>query len=146
MTDPMTRTAPTTSGPAADAGIAERLAEAVRPFIGGDLPVRLQAWDGSLAGPAGAPLVVLRSPDALRRLLWHPGELGAAQAYVTGELDVPEQDGWDLGSALTHAFAVGAEPGDGADRVEQRAGREAYAGQAALGALGRPPAPPAGRH
>ena len=35
------------------------------------------------------PLVELRSPDAVRRLLWHPGELGAAQAYVTGELDVP---------------------------------------------------------
>ena len=30
----------------------------------------------------------LRSPDAVRRLLWHPGELGAAQAYVTGEIDV----------------------------------------------------------
>ena len=56
-------------------------------------PVRLQVWDGSVAGPEDAPLVVLRSPDALRRLLWHPGELGAAQAYVTGELDVPEQDG-----------------------------------------------------
>ncbi len=107
---PATRTAP--SGTTlTSAGVADRLAAAVRPFIGGDLPVRLQAWDGSVAGPAGAPLVVLRSPDALRRLLWHPGELGAAQAYVTGELDVPEQDGWDLGSALAHAFAVGAERG-----------------------------------
>ena len=38
----------------ARAGIAHRLAEAVRPFIGGDLPVRLEAWDGSVAGPAGA--------------------------------------------------------------------------------------------
>ena len=41
VTDPVTQTAPsTTPGPSADAGIAERLAEAVRPFIGGDLPVR----------------------------------------------------------------------------------------------------------
>ena len=32
-------------------------------------------------------------------MLCHPGELGAAQAYVTGELDV---DG-DLDGALTHA-------------------------------------------
>ncbi|HEY0645573.1 MAG TPA: hypothetical protein VGD39_19310, partial [Nocardioides sp.] len=112
MTDPVTRTAPrATSGTATGTGIAARLAEAVRPFIGGDLPVRLQAWDGSLAGPADAPLVVLRSPDALRRLLWHPGELGAAQAYVTGELDVPEADGWDLGRALTHAFAVARDRG-----------------------------------
>ena len=79
-------------------GIAQSLAEAARPFIGGDLPVRLEVWDGSVAGPVDGPLVVLRSPDALRRLLWHPGELGASQAYVTGDLDIPEQDGWDLDS------------------------------------------------
>ena len=45
--------------------------------------------------------------DAVRRLLWHPGELGAAQAYVTGEIDVPG----DLDHALTHAFAVAKERG-----------------------------------
>jgi cyclopropane-fatty-acyl-phospholipid synthase len=123
--------------------VAQRLAEAVRPFIGGDLPVRLEAWDGSVAGPEGAPLVVLRSPDALRRLLWHPGELGAAQAYVTGELDVPEQDGWDLESALTHAFAVGAERGLSGVRLSPRALVDAVRTAAGLGALGRPPAPPA---
>ena len=32
-------------------GIAQSLAEAARPFIGGDLPVRLEVWDGSVAGP-----------------------------------------------------------------------------------------------
>ena len=72
----------------ASVGVAATLAEAAEPFVGGDLPVRLRAWDGTEAGPADAPLVELRSPDAVRRLLWHPGELGAAQAYVTGELDV----------------------------------------------------------
>lgn len=146
MTDPVTQTAPSTSTHRADAptgGVASRLAEAVRPFIGGDLPVRLEAWDGSVAGPEGAPLVVLRSPDALRRLLWHPGELGAAQAYVTGELDVPEQDGWDLGSALTHAFTVGAERGLSGVRLSPRAMVDAIRTAAGLGALGRPPAPPA---
>ena len=124
-------------------GIAQRLAEAARPFLAGDLPVRLQVWDGSVAGPEDAPLVVLRSPDALRRLLWHPGELGAAQAYVTGELDVPEQDGWDLDSALTHAFAVGAERGLSGPRVSPRALVDALRIAAGLGVLGRPPAPPA---
>ena len=137
----MTQTAPRTTLPSA--GVADRLAGAVRPFIGGDLPVRLQAWDGSMAGPDGAPLVVLNSPDALRRLLWHPGELGAAQAYVTGELDVPEQDGWDLGSALTHVFAVGAERGLSGVRLSPRAMLDAVRTAAGLGALGRPPAPPA---
>ena len=125
------------------AGIAQRLAEAVRPFIGGDLPVRLEAWDGSSVGPDDAPLVVLRSPDALRRLLWHPGELGAAQAYVTGELDVPEQERWDLGSTLTHAFSVGAERGLSGVRRSPRALIEALRTASGLGVLGRPPAAPA---
>ena len=129
--------------PDGDRDRAHRLAEAARPFLAGDLPVRLQAWDGSVAGPEDAPLVVLRSPDALRRLLWHPGELGAAQAYVTGELDVPEQDGWDLDSALTHAFAVGAERGLSGPRLSPRALVDALRTAAGLGVLGRPPAPPA---
>jgi len=140
----VTQTAPRPTAPhPTSAGVADRLAEAVRPFIGGDLPVRLEAWDGSVAGPEGAPLVVLRSPDALRRLLWHPGELGAAQAYVTGELDVPEQDGWTLESALTHAFAVGAERGLSGVRLSPRAMVDAVRTAAGLGALGRPPAAPA---
>ena len=53
-----------------------------------DLPVRLRAWDGSEAGPAGTTVVVIRSPQALRRILWRPGELGLARAYVSGDLDV----------------------------------------------------------
>ena len=87
--------------------VATTLADAVAPIVGGDLPVRLRAWDGSVAGPEDAPVVELRSPDAVRRLLWHPGELGAAQAYVPGELDVPG----DLDAALTHAFAVARSRG-----------------------------------
>ena len=55
---------------------------------GVDLPVRVRAWDGSEAGPPGAPVAVLRSPLALRRALWAPGELGLARAYVSGDLDV----------------------------------------------------------
>ena len=54
----------------ADGGVARRLAEVVEPLFHGPLPVRLRAWDGSEAGPADAPVVVLRTADALRRLLW----------------------------------------------------------------------------
>ncbi len=96
--------APTPTG-AADEGVAGRLAATLGPVVGGDLPVHLTAWDGSTAGPVDAPRVRLTTPDVLRRLLWHPGELGAAQAYVTGELDV---DG-DLDAALTHAWDVARE-------------------------------------
>ncbi|WP_432478121.1 class I SAM-dependent methyltransferase [Nocardioides sp. GXQ0305] len=124
--------------PTTTEGVAHRLAHALRPFVGGDLPVRLRAWDGSVAGPEDLPEVELRSPDALRRLLWHPGELGAAQAYVTGELEVHG----DLGDALTHAFAVARERG-----LSSRPTPSALVGAvrtaAGLGVLGRPPSPPA---
>jgi cyclopropane-fatty-acyl-phospholipid synthase len=119
-------------------GVANRLEETLRPFLRGDLPVRLKAWDGSAAGPDDAPLVVLNSPDAVRRLLWHPGELGAAQAYVTGELDVPG----DLDEALTHAFAVAAERGLSGVRPTPSALVQAVRTAIGIGALGRPPAAP----
>ena len=119
-------------------GVAERLESALRPFVGGDLPVRLKAWDGSSAGPDAAPLVELNSPNALRRMLWHPGELGAAQAYVTGELEVPG----DLADALTHAFSVARERGL-SGRPSVSALVAAVRAAVDLGALSTPPAPPA---
>ncbi|WP_436700804.1 class I SAM-dependent methyltransferase [Nocardioides sp. BYT-33-1] len=119
--------------------VASDLEQALRPFVGGDLPVRLVAWDGTTAGPADAPVVELRSPDALRRLLWHPGELGAAQAYVTGELAVPG----DLDATLTHAFAVAAERDLGGRRPSLRALAGAVRAAVGLDLLGRPPEPPA---
>ena len=70
------------------APIAATLAATVRQFVGDDLPVRIRAWDGSEAGPADAPVAVIRNRRALRRLLWQPNELGLARAYVTGDLDV----------------------------------------------------------
>jgi cyclopropane-fatty-acyl-phospholipid synthase len=105
--------------------------------------VRLRAWDGSEAGPAGSPVVELRSPDAVRRLLWRPGELGAAQAYVTGELDVSPEGGWSLESALAHVFAVARERGLDGPRPTARTLGRAVRTAAGLGALGRPPAAPA---
>jgi cyclopropane-fatty-acyl-phospholipid synthase len=129
----------TQTPPATTTGVAPRLAEALRPFVGGDLPVRLTAWDGSTAGPADAPHVELRSPDAVRRMVWHPGELGAAQAYVTGELDVEG----DLAEALTHAFAVAEERGLMGRRPSPTALLSAVRAAADLGVLGRPPAAPA---
>jgi len=59
--------------------------------VGASLPIRVRAWDGSEAGaPAGpdVPLLLIRSRRALRHLVWRPGELGLARAYVTGELDL----------------------------------------------------------
>ncbi len=120
-------------------GIAQRLEEALRPFVGGELPVRLRAWDGSEAGPADQPLVELRSRDAVRRLMWHPGELGAAQAYVTGELEVHG----DLDAALTHVWSVAAERGLSGVRPSPSAFARALRTAIGVGAVGTPPPAPA---
>jgi cyclopropane-fatty-acyl-phospholipid synthase len=99
--------------PRADAkpSAAAVIAELVRTRTGLDLPVRLRAWDGSEAGPADAPVLVVRSPRALRRILWRPGELGLARAYISGDLDV---DG-DLTDGLRRAWGAirGTAPGGG---------------------------------
>ena len=129
---------PTVKGLSA-AGVAQRLESALRPFVGGELPVRLRAWDGSETGPVDAPLVELRSPDAVRRLLWHPGELGAAQAYVTGDIEVHH----DLDAALTHVWSVAAERGLSGVRPSPAAFARALRTAIGVGAVGTPPPPPA---
>ncbi|MGA5699406.1 class I SAM-dependent methyltransferase [Peterkaempfera bronchialis] len=67
---------------------AERLAAVVTHLWGSAPPLRLRTWDGSEAGPADAPVLVIRSRRALHRLLWRPGELGLARAWVAGEIDI----------------------------------------------------------
>ncbi|MBC8092286.1 MAG: SAM-dependent methyltransferase, partial [Pseudonocardia sp.] len=68
--------------------VAPQLAGLVERVLGAPLPIRIRAWDGSEAGPADSPVAIIRHRRALRRLLWNPGELGLARAFVAGELDV----------------------------------------------------------
>ncbi|MBU6532626.1 SAM-dependent methyltransferase [Streptomyces mayonensis] len=120
-------------------GAAHRLAALVEDALGGPLPVRLRAWDGSETGPAEGPAVVVRSRRALRRLLWQPGELGLAQAYVTGELDI---DG-DLADGLRRMWTATRERRLHPPRLSL-ADRVRAAGTAVrLGAVGPRPATPA---
>lgn len=77
------------------ADAASRLTTLAEELLGGPLPVRLRAWDGSEAGPTGGPVLVVRDRRALRRLIWKPGELGLARAWVAGEIDV-EGDLYEL--------------------------------------------------
>ncbi|MFD7094868.1 class I SAM-dependent methyltransferase [Streptomyces xanthophaeus] len=67
---------------------APRLAAVAETLLGAPLPVRIRAWDGSEAGPPGGPLLAVHDRRALRRVLWKPGELGLARAWVAGELTV----------------------------------------------------------
>jgi cyclopropane-fatty-acyl-phospholipid synthase len=65
------------------------LAPLLAGFVKGDLPIAIEAYDGSRAGPTDAPAtVIIRSPDAVSRVLTRPGELGIARAYVAGDIDI----------------------------------------------------------
>ncbi|MER6317508.1 cyclopropane-fatty-acyl-phospholipid synthase family protein [Streptomyces sp. NPDC001581] len=81
---------------------APRLAAVAETLLGAPLPVRVRAWDGSEAGPPTGPVLVVHDRRALRRVLWKPGELGLARAWVAGELTV-EGDLFDL---LDHVAGV----------------------------------------
>jgi cyclopropane-fatty-acyl-phospholipid synthase len=66
-----------------------RVGELVEELIGPDIPIRVEAWDGTVLGPADAPAtLVIRSSDAIRRLVTAPGELGFARAYIAGDVDI----------------------------------------------------------
>jgi len=124
--------------------VGERsMAELARPLVdaltgpGGPLGVRF--WDGSRLGPEDAPArLVISSPRALRRLLWAPGELGAARAYVSGDADV-EGDIFEL-------LALRQRMGPAEQKLRIDLGPSSWLRLARLawsaGALGPPPPPP----
>jgi cyclopropane-fatty-acyl-phospholipid synthase len=65
-------------------GIAELVSQAL-----GGVPVAVEAYDGSAVTPPDAVATILvRSPDALRRFISAPNDLGLGRAYVAGDLDV----------------------------------------------------------
>ena len=119
--------------------VARDIADVIEHHIGGEIPVHLTAWDGSVVGPDNAPHVAIYSADALRRIIWHPGELGAAQAYVTGELDVVD----DLDDALTHVWEVAAARGLSGIRPSPRVLFDVARLALRYRLLGLPKAPPA---
>src|SRR6185436_5220020 len=91
---PRTADAPTVSAPTGS--VADTLYPLLRRLLGPVLPVQIRAWDGSIVGPPSSPTTIsIDSPDALRRMLWAPGELGLARAYVAGDLHL-EGDVFDL--------------------------------------------------
>jgi cyclopropane-fatty-acyl-phospholipid synthase len=120
-------------------GVAGRLAPLLTPLFGGELPIRIVAWDGSSIGPADGPAVVIRSRRALRRLLWQPDELGLAQAYVTGELDV---DG-DLLEGFTRIWSAARDRDLHIERPPAKDLVKAALRAWTLGAVGPRPAAPA---
>ncbi|WP_413758629.1 class I SAM-dependent methyltransferase [Streptomyces sp. MMBL 11-3] len=121
---------------------ALRLKALTEQLLGAPVPVRIRAWDGSEAGPPGAPVLVVRNRRALRRLLWKPGELGLARAWVSGDLTV---DG-DLYAALEAIAAAVWEGGEDTRTLGQALRdpdvRAAVRGLVRLAGPPLPPAPP----
>ena len=106
--------------------------------------------------------MVLRSPRALQRILWRPGELGLARAYISGDLDI-EGDLTDglrqVRGSLRDSVIKGSDispsargvPALSAHKIPQLAARGIALAPAAwatakaaaqLKILGPPPAPP----
>jgi cyclopropane-fatty-acyl-phospholipid synthase len=119
-----------------------RVAEAMKPVIqgsfGSKIPIQFEFWDGSTLNPPDQAVATLRflSPDAIRRVLWMPNELGLGRAYVAGDIDL-DGDLFDLVAAFRDAKPEVANPG--------RAWRvlpTAVAAAKSVGALGLPLPPP----
>ncbi|MFF4574821.1 class I SAM-dependent methyltransferase [Streptomyces sp. NPDC001410] len=119
---------------------ASRLRSLAEQMLGAPLPVRLRAWDGSQAGPADAPTLVVRNRRALRHMLFKPGELGLARAWVAGDLGIEG----DLYAALDAMAALVWERGEDSRSLAQalRDPEVRAAGRELLKLVG-PPIPPA---
>ena len=116
--------------------VADALAPVLTALIGPDANVRITFWDGSALGPDGAVgTLAVHSPDALRRIVWAPGELGVARAFVAGEISV-EGDIFEVLTALRDAA-----PGE-LRRVDPRTLVATVRAAGRIGALGAPLPPP----
>ncbi|GAC1370824.1 MAG: cyclopropane-fatty-acyl-phospholipid synthase family protein [Actinomycetota bacterium] len=105
-----------------------------RTLLGDDAPLPVRFWDASLFGSPERPAtLVLRTPEALQRIVWAPGALGFARAYVAGDLDV-EGD-------LIHALRVLSQVNPQL-RLEPAAWLRTIGSAARLGLLRRAPAAP----
>jgi cyclopropane-fatty-acyl-phospholipid synthase len=78
------------------------VADLLSDVLGDDVPVAFEAYDGSSFGPSDArTTIVVRSRDALRRIVTAPDELGFGRAYVAGELEV-DGDIFDVMAVANH--------------------------------------------
>ncbi|MCX4575455.1 cyclopropane-fatty-acyl-phospholipid synthase family protein [Streptomyces sp. NBC_01571] len=121
---------------------APRLKSLVEQLLGSPLPVRIRAWDGSEAGPPGAPALVVRNRRALRRLLWKPGEVGLARAWVSGDLAVEGDLYTALGLVSGLIWDRGEDARSLAESLRDPEVRAAVRGLVRMAGSPLPPAPP----
>ncbi len=122
-----------TPGPRA----ADHLRPVVLAMLGDVIPVRIDLWDGSTIAPTSSDVagtLRLVSPDAVRRLLWSPNELGLARAFVAGELEF-DGDIFEVVAVLRAAM-------EAAPRPLLRSTAEVLTAARRLQLVGRPLPPP----
>ena len=86
------------------------VADLLQDLLGSDLPVALRGYDGSVLGPPDAATTVfVRSPDALRRIVTAPNELGFGRAYIAGDLEI-DGDMFDVISVAEHVESLDLGP------------------------------------
>ncbi len=114
---------------------AQELKPVFRELLGDPLPVGVRFWDGSRLGPADPrATAVVNSPDALRRILYMPNDVGIGRAFVNGDLDLEG----DVFAALEALSAAAPENGHFGPRAWAHLVRAAVR----LGVIGRPLPPP----
>lgn len=117
--------------------VATAMKPLVEGLLGAAIPLRLEFWDGSTLNPAETVATLrFKSPDAIRRLMWMPNELGLGRAYVSGDVEV---DGnlFDVITAFRDAKPTGIDVTSAVKAlpIAVRAARK-------VGAFGGPPTPP----
>ncbi len=93
------------------------------------------AWDGSTTGAGTGSALVLRNPQALRRVLWRPGQVGATSAFVAGDSDI---EGDLIGVLRQLGYVLGASWPQLAGAA--LAALRGWVDRQVLGLLGRVPA------
>lgn len=84
---PPDRAVPHRPRPAPTRAAAHVVTELAARVLGGPLGLSLRSWDGTARTVDGAATLLVQNPRAVRRMLYAPGQLGLARAYVSGDLD-----------------------------------------------------------
>lgn len=122
-------------GAVSPSSVAARLSPLLSRLFTDSPSVRFEMWDHSTLGPADGPgAVVLRSPNALRRIVWSPNELGFARAFITGEIDF-DGDPFAILAGLQDGLAASR-------RLGPRSVLSAVRAAVRVGAIGKPPKRP----
>lgn len=113
---------------------AGRLRPVIHRFLGAELPLQVRFWDGSTLGRASESAIVFRTPAALTRLMYAPGELGFCRAYVAGDLDIEG----DIYAVLQLRDLLAARTVHTDLRLDARAIARLIRAAIGLGAISRP--------